>query len=202
MHPRKNIHMLDAQLVGGHWSHLALAGWVTFGPILFAALLGTGWWTARHRRAAAMAAAIWAPVGVIAAVLVNQPLEQTPTVRLPIYGAARTAALPEPSDHMAVAVATAVGLLLVSRWLGLLAGGAAVIMALTFAIGGVPLEDLAGGGVVGATVTLIGFVLFEGPVRRLVARIRRTRLRPLIGPGVTTGVRPGVRTGVRTGKAS
>ncbi|WP_345432337.1 hypothetical protein [Actinoallomurus vinaceus] len=186
--------MLHAHLVGGHWSHLALVGWVTFGPILFAALLGTGWWTARHRRAPVMAAAIWAPVGVIAAVLVNQPLEQTPTVRLPMYGAARTAALPEPSDHMAVAVATAIGLLLVSRWLGLLACGAAVIMALTFAVGGVPLEDIAGGGVVGATVTLIGFVLFEGPVRRLVARIRRTRLSPLIGPGA--------RTGVGTGKVS
>jgi hypothetical protein len=194
--------MLDAQLVSGHWSHLALVGWATFGPILFAALLGTGWWMARHRRAAAMAAAIWAPVGVIAAVLVNQPLGQTPTVRLPMYGAAHTAALPEPSDHMAAAVAAAVGLLLVSRWLGLLAGGAAVLMALTFAIGGVPPEDLAGGGVVGTTVTLIGFVLFEGPVRRLVARIRRTRLRPLIGPGVRTGVGPGLRTDARTEKAS
>jgi hypothetical protein len=175
--------MLNALLVGGHWSHLALVGWAAFGPILFAGLLVAGWWTARHRRAAVMAAAVWAPLGVIAAVLVNQPIEQMPTVRLPMGMAGRITELPAPSDHMAVAAATAAGLVLVSRWLGLLAIGAAGVMALTFAVGGAPLEDLAGGAVVGVTVTLIGFVLFEGPVRRLVVRARRTRLRPIAGPG-------------------
>lgn len=177
--------MLHAHQVGGHWTHLALVGWATFGPGLYAVLLGAGWWTARHRRAAVMAAAMWAPLGVVAAVLVNQPIEQMPTVRLPMsHGmAGHPAELPAPSDHAAVAAATATGLLLANRRLGLVAGGTAVLMALTFAVGGVPLEDIAGGAVVGVTVTLIGFVLFEGPVRRLVARARRTRLRPIAGPG-------------------
>ncbi|GAA4616176.1 hypothetical protein GCM10023195_71770 [Actinoallomurus liliacearum] len=176
---------MSAYSPGGHWSHLALVGWVTFGPGLYAVLLVAGWWTARHRRAPVMAAAIWAPVGAVAAALVNQPIEHLTTVPLPLpHGmAARTAELPAPSDHVAVAAATAAGLLLVSRRLGLLAGGAAAIMAVTFAVGGVPLKDIAGGAVVGVTVTLIGFVLFEGPVRRLVARARRTRLRPIAGPG-------------------
>jgi membrane-associated phospholipid phosphatase len=179
---REQEHTLHAHMVGGHWSHLALVGWATFGPVLYAVLLGTGWWVARHRRAAVMAAAVWAPIGVVAAVLVNQPIEQMPTVRLPMFHA-HTAELPAPSDHAAIAAATAAGLLLVNRRLGLVAGASAVIMALTFAVGGAPLEDIAGGTVVGVTVTLIGFVLFEGPVRRLVALARRTRLRPIAGPG-------------------
>ncbi|MCO5969744.1 hypothetical protein [Actinoallomurus soli] len=177
--------MLNAHSVGGHLAHLALVGWATFGPVLYAALLVGGWWTARRRRAAVMAAAIWAPLGVIAAVLVNQPIEEMPTVRLPVphEATAHTAELPAPSDHVAVAAATAAGLVLVHRRLGLVAAGAALIMAATFAVGGVPLKDIAGGAVVGSTVTLIGYVLFEGPVRRLVARARRTRLRPITGPG-------------------
>jgi hypothetical protein len=177
--------VLTGHAAAGHLTHLALVGWATFGPLLYAALLVGGWWTARHRRAAVMAAAIWAPLGVIAAVLVNQPIERMPTVPLPMpHGmVARTAELPDPSDHVAVAAATAAGLVLVHRRLGLLAGGAAVIMAAAFAAGGVPVKDLAGGAIVGTTVTLIGFVLFEGPIRRLVARVRRTRLRPITGPG-------------------
>lgn len=177
--------MVDGHLISDHWLRVAVACWATAGPVLFAALLGVGWWTARRQRTAVMAAAIWTPIGVVTAIAINQPIEQASSVRLPFFHgmAARTAALPEPSDHMAMAAATVAGLLLVRRVLGLLAAGAGVLMALAFALGGAPVDDLLGGGVVGVTVTSIGFVLFEGPIRRLVARARSTRLRPIAGVG-------------------
>lgn len=169
--------------VAAHWSHLVAAGWAVAGPALFAVLLGAGWWTARHRRAGAMAAAIWAPVGAVVALLVDQPIERTPQVQAPFLHGLVSGALPAPSDHATLAAATAAGLFLVRRRLGALASAAAAVMALSFLLAGAAPQDLAGGAVVGATVPLIGFVLLEGPLARLVARSRRTRLRALTGAG-------------------
>jgi hypothetical protein len=36
------------------------------------------------------------------------------------------------------------------------------------------------------TVTLIGYVVFEGPLRSAVTRLRRTRLRSFTGGGKTS----------------
>lgn len=168
-----------------HWAHLVAAGCAVAGPPLFVLLLAVGWWTARHRNAGAMAAAIWAPAGVIAALLVDQPLERSPEVQLSsLHGlVVRAAELPAPSDHAALAAATAAGLFFVRRGLGALAIAAAAAMAGSFIAAGAAAQDVAGGAVVGATVTLVGFVLFEGPLARMVARTRRTRLRSLTGTG-------------------
>ena len=97
----------------------------------------------------------------------------------------RPADLPAPSDHAAMAAATAAGLFLAGRRFGLAACGGWLAMVLALIVAGAEPEDLAGGTVVGATVTLIGYVLFEGPLRRTVARLRRTRLRSFTGAGET-----------------
>lgn len=170
--------------VAAHWSHVVATGWAVTGPALFLLLLAAGWWMARRRRAGVMAAAIWAPVGALAALLIDQPIERTPQVQAPfLHGLVSGAAMPAPSDHATLAAATAAGLFCVHRGLGALASGAAAVMALSFILAGAAPQDLAGGAVVGATVTLIGFVLLEGPLARMVARSRRTRLRSLTGAG-------------------
>jgi membrane-associated phospholipid phosphatase len=153
--------------------------------VLFAALLGWAWWTARRRSAAVMAAALWAPIGVVAAVAVNEPIEQMPTVQWTAFHGlvVHSTDLPAPSDHAAVAAAATAGLFLVGRRFGFAACGAWLALALALAVGGAVTDDIAGGTVVGVTVTLIGFVLFEAPLRRAVARLRRTRLRPFTGEG-------------------
>jgi hypothetical protein len=163
----------------------AAVGYVTIGLVPFVLLLGSAWWAARRRGPVTMAAALWAPVGVVAAVLADQPVERLPTVRwtafhgLVVHGAD----LPPSSDHAAVAAATAAGLWLVGRTFGLLATGVWAVMVLALTLAGAGAEDIATGTVVGLTVTLSGFVLLEGPLRRFVVRVRRTRLRPIAGSG-------------------
>ncbi len=163
----------------------AAVEYVTAWLLPFALLLGWAWWSARRRRHATMAAALWAPIGVIAAVLADQPIERLPTVRWTAFHGlvVHSADLPPPSDHAAVAAATAAGLWLVGRRYGLAGTAVWAVMVLSLALAGADAEDIAGGTVVGVTVTLIGFVIFEGPLRRFVARLRRTRLRPIAGDG-------------------
>jgi len=55
------------------WLHGVLLGYATYGVALFAVLLGCGWWIARQR-GSGMPSALWAPVGVLLAVAVNQPI--------------------------------------------------------------------------------------------------------------------------------
>jgi undecaprenyl-diphosphatase len=177
--------MLSDHLVDGHWLHAAAVGYVTLGPAPFVILLGAAWWAARREHPGVMAAALWAPVGVIAAVAANQLIERMPTVHWTAFHGlvVHSADLPAPSDHSAVAAATAAGLFLVGRRFGLLATAGWAIMALALLLAGADPEDIASGTVIGVTVTLIGFVLLEGPLRRFVARVRRTRLRSLTGAG-------------------
>ncbi|TVT26308.1 UDP-diphosphatase, partial [Amycolatopsis rhizosphaerae] len=57
------------------WLHGAVFGYATYGIALFAALLLAGWWSARRRAdPARMAAALWAPLGMLLALGLNQPL--------------------------------------------------------------------------------------------------------------------------------
>lgn len=177
--------MFNDHLASGHWAHAAASGCVTAAPVAFVLLVGVAWWTARGRHPVVVAAALWAPLGVVAAFLANQPIEQQPEVRLPFFAglASRTADLPAPSDHAAMAAATAAGLFLVNRGIGLVAAAAWAVMTTALVAGGAAVQDVATGTIVGAIVTLIGFVLVEGPLRRLVAWSRRTRAQRAAGGG-------------------
>lgn len=177
--------MFSDHLAVAHRLHAAAVGCARTGPVLFAVLLGWAWWAARRRPASVMAAALWAPAGVIAAVAVNEPIEQMPTFRWTTFHGlvVHSPDLPAPSDHAAVAAAAAAGLFLVGRGFGLVACGGWLVMALALTIAGAEPDDIAGGTVVGVTVTLIGYVLFEDALGRAVARLRRTRLRTFTGAG-------------------
>lgn len=177
--------MLSDHLVVAHRLHVAAAGYARIGPLVCAVLLGWTWWAARRRPDATMAAALWAPVGVLAAVAANEPIEQMPTFRWTTFHGlvVRSADLPAQSDHAAMAAATAAGLFLAGRKFGLAACGAWLTMMLALVVAGADPQDIAGGTVVGTIVTLIGYVLLEGPLRVAVARTRRTRLRSFTGAG-------------------
>jgi membrane-associated phospholipid phosphatase len=121
-------------------------------------------------------------------VAANELIEHLPTVRWTAFHGlvVHSADLPAPSDHAAVAAATAAGLFLAGRRFGFAACGGWLVTVLSLALAGATPDDVAGGTVVGVTTTLIGFVLVEGPLRRAVVRLRRTRLRPFTGAGKTS----------------
>jgi membrane-associated phospholipid phosphatase len=177
--------MLNDHLAASHASRLVAGHFANAEPVVFALLMGWAWWAARRERAAVMAAALWTPAGVLAALAVNLPIEEMPTVRWTAFHGlvVHSSELREPSDHAALAAATVAGLFLVGRKFGFAACAAWALMVAALLGEGADSQDIAGGTVVGVTVTLIGFVLIEGPLRRCVARLRRTRLRTFTGAG-------------------
>ncbi|MGW5672170.1 phosphatase PAP2 family protein [Micromonospora sp. NPDC003776] len=172
------------------WLHAPMAGYAKYGVVLFAVLLLAGWWTARLR-GVGLPAAVWAPVGMLLAVAVNQPIvslvhEPRPYTTLPgiLVLADRSTDPSFPSDHATMAGAVAAGLLLVSWRLGLLATAAAAVMGFARIYIGAhyPLDVLAGFAV-GATVALLGYLLARRPIGAALDRLDHTPLRPLLRPG-------------------
>src|SRR3954466_9992168 len=57
------------------WLHTPMLGYANYGVVLFAGLLLVGWWVARstgdHIK---VASALWAPLGALAALAINQPI--------------------------------------------------------------------------------------------------------------------------------
>ena len=159
------------------------------GVVLFALLLLLGWWVARGARdTRAMAAALWAPVGMLLAIGLNQPLvhafhEARPYTVHPhaLVLVARSQDYAFPSDHSVMAGAVAAGLWLVSRRLGLVAAAAALLMAAARVYVGAhfPLDVIAGLAF-GAVVTVAGFLLLRPLLVGLVERLAGTPLRPLL----------------------
>lgn len=173
------------------WLHDVLAVFAGYGLLVFAGLLVVGWWIARRDQdPLRMAAALWAPLGTVLAVAVNQPIvawvhEQRPydTLSGILVLATPTTDPGFPSDHATMAGAVTVGLFLVDRRLGVAAGSAAVLMAFSrvYIAAHYPM-DVVAGLLLGAAVSLAGWLL----VRRLltvgVERLEATRLRPLLLP--------------------
>jgi membrane-associated phospholipid phosphatase len=169
------------------WLHAILLGYAAYGVVLFAVLLLAGWWIAR-RRGAGMTAAVWAPLGMLLAVAVNQPLvaavhEPRPytTLKGILVLADRSTDPSFPSDHATMASAVAAGLLLVSWRLGLLAVAAAALMgfARVYIAAHYP-GDVLAGFAVGAAVTLLGYLVARRPLAAVLGRLDHTRLRPLL----------------------
>jgi undecaprenyl-diphosphatase len=178
------------------WLHGPGVVYASYGLVLFAALLLCGWWSARTRPAdGAMAAAVWAPIGMLVALGVNQfavaaVAEPRPYAVLdhPLLLVAPTLDPAFPSDHAVMAGAVAAGLWLVSRRLGVVATVAAVLMAGTRVYVGAHWPgDVLAGLVLGAAVTLIGYRLLRGLLAAIVGRLAATRLRPLLTTAPGTG---------------
>ena len=93
------------------WLHEPARVWAQYGVVVFAALLLWSWWSARARRdVRAVAAALWAPIGTLLAVGLNQLVggsvdEARPYAVLPhvLVLVSRTSDFSFPSDHAVMA---------------------------------------------------------------------------------------------------
>ncbi|MDH2415452.1 phosphatase PAP2 family protein [Nocardioides sp. CER19] len=171
------------------WLHAPARLYAVYGVGLFAGLLLLSWWLVRRdgdlRR---MAAALWAPIGVLVAVGVNQFLvagfaEPRPYTVLPhtLVLVARSSDYSFPSDHAVMAGAATAGVMLAHRRLGLITLLLALAMAFTRVYVGAhfPL-DVVTGLLVGAAIAWLSYLVVAPVVTRLVAVLARTPLRPLL----------------------
>jgi undecaprenyl-diphosphatase len=163
------------------WLHTAMLDYATYGIVLFAALLLAGLLIARHQPATSLAAAGWACLATLLAVAVNQPVghlfaEARPyaTHQHLLVLATRTSDFSFPSDHAVMAGASAAGLLLLSRRLGLTAAAAALLLAFArvYIAAHYP-WDVAAGLALGAAVTLLGWLLLHRPLTATTRWLRR-----------------------------
>ncbi len=171
------------------WLHSPLVDYAKDGVVLFGLLLILGLLHSRHGSARTLAAAVWACIAVLVAVAVNQPIVHAAHEARPYTGhpyvlvlVARSADLSFPSDHSVMAGATAAGLLLFSRRLGLVAVVAALLMAFARVYVGAHYPgDVLAGLLIGAAVAILGWLLVRVPLTRAATWARdQRRLRPLL----------------------
>lgn len=161
--------------------HAPAAAFATYGVALFAALVLLDIWRRRRASDQRLAAAVWAGLGTVLALAVNQPVaalvaEARPYAAHPaaLTLVDRTTDWSFPSDHSVMAGAVTVGLLLVSRRLGVLAAAAAVLMAVTRVyVGAHYPHDVVAGLALGGAVAGGGWLLVRLPLARLVGALRR-----------------------------
>jgi membrane-associated phospholipid phosphatase len=170
------------------WLHTPVLGYANDGVVLFGALLLVGWWTARGRGPSRVAAALWAGAGTLLAVALNQPLvrhfhEARPYTDHPhlLVLAHRSSDYSFPSDHAVMAGAVAAGLWLVDRRLGAVAGIAALLMAFArvYIAAHYP-HDVLAGLVIGAAISLLGWLILARVLTGLVTWLSHTAVRPLV----------------------
>jgi undecaprenyl-diphosphatase len=171
------------------WLQPVVLAYASYGVVLFAALLLGGWWLARRSASVpAIAAALWAPAGMLLALAINQPVaalvgEPRPDTLYPhILVLAQHSTDPSfPSDHAVMAGSVTAGLFLVSRRLGAWSALAAVLMAVARVYVGAHFpQDVLAGLLLGAAVALVGFRVASGVLTKLVTALEAGPLRPLL----------------------
>ncbi|WP_371786391.1 phosphatase PAP2 family protein [Streptosporangium subroseum] len=175
------------------WLNAPAETWSTYGVLVFGVLLAAAWWGARRRGGVrSLTAALCAPFTTAAALALSAVIKLVVAEPRPCH-AFPHAFLVEvcpgigdysfPSNHATLAGAVAVGVLLVNRRLGVLAGVAAPAMAASRVYVGIHYpHDVLAGLALGAAVAWAGHLLLRRPIGRLVQALARTRLRPLFAP--------------------
>jgi membrane-associated phospholipid phosphatase len=171
------------------WLHAPARLYAEDGVVLFAGLLLVSWLLARRDGdLQRVTAALWAPVGALIALGVNQFLvaavaEPRPYTAMPgvLVLVSRSTDPSFPSDHAVMAGAVTAGVFLANRRLGLLTAALAVLMACTRVYVGAhfPL-DVAVGLAVGAIIAVASYLIARPLVHRCVVAMTHTQLRPLV----------------------
>lgn len=178
------------------WLHTPAKLYANDGVALFALLLLAGWWVARRRGDhRAMATALWAGIGTLVTVAVNQPIAGAVGRERPYLALHHTLLLVHrstdytfPSDHACMAGAVAAGVMLVSRRLGLIAAAAALLMACTRVyVGAHYPADVLAGLALGVAVVGIGSLVVVPLLTRVVDQVAATPLRPLVAARLGRG---------------
>lgn len=205
-HGLDRVLFLDVNHFAQHtgWLHGVMYDYANYGVAVFGLLLIVGWWLARRRRDARVtAAAIWAVLGTLAAVVVAQPInhavaEARPWESLPhaLVIAGHSTDFSFPSDHATMAGAVTAGLFIYHRRLGVISAVLGVLMCFARVyIGAHYPQDVLAGFFIGAAVALIGYAIVRIPLAALVAALSHTPLRPLLTAGPYPLPRPGRAAG-------
>lgn len=171
------------------WLHTPARLFAEYGVGVFAALLLASWWWARRDGdLRQVTASLWAPVGALVALGLNQVLvvtfaEPRPYDVLPhaLTLASRSTDPSFPSDHAVMAGAVAAGVLLTHRRLGVVTAALALVMAFARVYIGAhfPL-DVAVGLLVGTAVSIACYLVARPAGVRLVELLAGTPARPLL----------------------
>jgi membrane-associated phospholipid phosphatase len=188
-----------------HWFDQLISFYASYGLGLFALLMVAGWWRARSGGATAMATALAVPVAVVAAFVANDIVKSVfdevrpcqvitaPATLQPCPGAGDWSF---PSNHSAIAAASAVALWLLDRRLGVIAALAALVMGFArIWVGAHYPHDVLVGFVLGAAVAAPVVLAARRWGAPPVVRLESGFLRPFLtasavgpdGPAATDG---------------
>lgn len=188
------------------WLHTPMLLLTTAAPVVFAALLLGGCWLARKQaHPGVMAAAVWAPIGVLLAVGINQPISSAVNETRPCAALSNILVIATcgkdasfPSDHAVMAGAAAAGLLIVTRRaLAWVAVAAALLIAFSrlYVAAHYP-HDVLAGLLLGATVSAVGYLLTRRVLTRLITALQGTALRRLLTTTPPPAEKPAVSESV------
>lgn len=189
----------NALAAGSTWANGAVARYASDGIALFGALLLVSYlWCRRRSDLTGVAGSVWAGAAAIVALgiaqmigaLVDRPRPYTTIANVQVL-IGRTTDVSFPSDHATTVGAVAVGLWFVDRRFGVVAGVAAVLMAIARVYVGAhyPLDVIAGLALGGA-VAALGRVLVVPPLRRAVERLGAGRFAWLVRSARLTAPHP------------
>ncbi|MFJ3234623.1 phosphatase PAP2 family protein [Streptomyces sp. NPDC086787] len=171
------------------WLDDTVTAWSTFGLVAFAVLMSVCWWRARRTDAAAAVNALAVPVVAVLAYGVDMALKSVVREDRPCQSLrVRTLeACPAPGDwsfpsnHMAIATASAAALVFVTRRVGAIAAVAALLMGVSRVwVGAHYPHDVLAGAVVGVVVATGAMLVVRRHARALARWLTRRRLTSLL----------------------
>ena len=174
------------------WLHGFMELMAKYGIVFLAIALLVGWWIGRRDDSPRkVAIAVWSALAALVALVLVQPIANAATEQRPFVNhpevhklIAHSADFGFPSDHATGAGAIAAGLLFLSWRLGLVTALVAVLIAFSRVYVGVHFpQDVLAGLALGAAVAVLGIFIVVPLLTRLLERLTRTPVRPLITSG-------------------